>query len=316
MMSDVKILECLGHGEKTIGELKKTLGINDAKFLNAAISRLARKGYVTVRKPWFRDFRVKSTGRTYAPPNTRVIAVMNLKGGVGKTTTAVNLSAKIAEAGKKTLLVDMDPQASASFHYEISSTVGTYKVLTAEANISEAITATCNKGLDILPANLDLAGAEAEFPGYSGMSKLRKSLTEVADEYEYIIIDCPPSLSMLSINALCAAESVIVPLECDQYALESLRNLEKVIDEVRKFNPILHIGGILINKFRPQEDRAAEIEQKIRQNYKDNTYNIIIPYDDATAKTCQTNVPMNMEAIEAPMVKAYGKLAKEVINNG
>lgn len=252
---------------------------------------------------------------------TRVLAIANQKGGVGKTTTAVNLSAALAEAGYRTLTVDLDPQGNATTGLGIdprSLDTSMYDVLMGTANIEDCIESTSIRHLFVAPASLDLAGAEIELvPMFSREMKLRQALTPLDGEYDFIFIDCPPSLGLLTINALAAAREVIVPIQCEYYALEGLGQLLSNVNLIQQnLNPSLVISLIALVMFDARTRLADQVVTEVRHHFGD--------------KVCRTVVPRTVRLSEAPSygqpittfdptsrgALAYRELAKEVVASG
>jgi chromosome partitioning protein len=225
----------------------------------------------------------------------RVIAVVNQKGGVGKTTTAVNLAASLATAGRKTLLLDFDPQGNASSgvgYPRRRIELSIYDALIGDVDMRDVIRPTEIKSLFLVPATGDLAGAEIELVGTESRERLLRNLVEkVAGEYEYVIIDCPPSLGILTINALTAADGVIVPMQAEYYALEGLASLLSTIERVRKaLNPELHVDGVLFCMFDPRMNLTHAVVDEVNQHLQ--------------GKVFQTVIPRNVRLSEAP---SHGK---------
>lgn len=248
----------------------------------------------------------------------RVIAVANQKGGVGKTTTAVNLSACLAQAGKKTLIIDSDPQGNTTQGLGIdkaSLQVTTYDVFLQTQKIYDVIGENVYPNLDLLPANIDLAGAEIELITVPNNSYiLKNAIDEVKDQYEFILIDCPPSLSMLTINALTAADTVLVPLQCEFYALEGLSQLMYTINLIQqKLNPKLEIEGIVFTMYDARTNLSLEVVEEVKNELKDtNIYKTIIPRNVRLSEAPSYGQPIAMYDPNSKGAIAYHELAKEV----
>jgi chromosome partitioning protein len=213
---------------------------------------------------------------------TRIFAITNQKGGVGKTTTSINLAASLAATRRRVLLVDMDPQGNATMgsgldKYDLEAS--SCEVLLGDKTAEEAIQQLEHTGYDILPANSELTVAEVELMNMFGREfKLRKALESVAGNYDYILIDCPPSLNMLTVNALCAAQGVLIPMQCEYYALEGLSALMQTIDSIREaVNSELEIEGLLRTMYDPRNNLANDVSNQLKEHFGPKVYNTIIP---------------------------------------
>ena len=250
----------------------------------------------------------------------RIISVTNQKGGVGKTTTAVNLSACLAEAGKKILIVDLDPQGNTSTGLgidkaKLKNTI--YNVLLSEVKLDKILIKTKQKNLIIAPANMNLAGSEIEFIGIENREYLLKNtLNEVRDNYDFIIIDCPPSLSMLTINAMTASDTVLVPIQCEYYALEGLTQLIHTINLVKKrLNPDLFIEGMVFTMFDARTNLSIQVVEEVKHHLKENVYKTIIPRNVRLGEAPSHGLPINLYDSISKGAGSYRFLAEEVINN-
>jgi len=249
-----------------------------------------------------------------------VIAVANQKGGVGKTTTNINLSACLAQAGCRVLTVDIDPQGNSTSGLGIDKKLTkftTYDVLLGQCYLQQAIIPTAVKNLDIIPSNIDLAGAEIELVDFERREYLLKdALNEVRYIYDYILIDCPPSLSMLTINAMTAADSVLVPIQCEYYALEGLSQLLFSIDLVqRKLNPELIIEGVVFTMFDARTNLSLEVVEHVKEHLVGkNIYKSVIPRNVRLSEAPSHGLPITVYDSRSKGAESYTLLAQEVIN--
>jgi chromosome partitioning protein len=251
----------------------------------------------------------------------RVICIANQKGGVGKTTTAVNLSASIAVAEKKVLLIDIDPQGNSTSGVGLNkeSSNGTiYHALLRGSGLREMIQKTSLPYLDVIVSNIDLIGAEVELIQEKDRErKLDRLIKEVEADYEYIFIDCPPSLGLLTINSLTAAHSVIIPLQCEYYALEGLGQLLKTIRLIKQaLNPKLEIEGILLTMFDSRNNLSHQVALEVKSHFKDKVFKTIIPRNVRLSEAPSHGKPIILYDIHSKGAESYLNLAKEMMANG
>ena len=251
----------------------------------------------------------------------RIIAVTNQKGGVGKTTTAVNLCASLAESGQRTLLVDMDPQGNAATGAGINPRVldiSMYQVLLGDAELRDCIQPTEIENFAVAPARLEMSGAEIELvSAFSRELKLRHALQPVLDHYDYIFIDCPPSLGLLTVNALSAATEIIVPVQCEYYALEGLGQLLHNVDMVREgLNPALVISAIVMVMYDARTRLAAEVVRDVRGHFGDRVCRVVIPRSVRLSEAPSVGQPVNVYAPMSRGTVAYRELARELHERG
>lgn len=251
----------------------------------------------------------------------KIIAIANQKGGVGKTTTSVNLGAGLAQVGKKVLLVDIDAQGNATTGVGIEKSEldqCIYNVLVEDADVQGAIRKTATENLDVLPATIQLAGAEIELvPTISREVRLQRALQPIRDEYEYIIIDCPPSLGLLTINALTAADSVIIPVQCEYYALEGLSQLLNTVRLVQKhLNKNLAIQGVLLTMLDARTNLGIQVIDEVKKYFRDKVYRSIIPRNVRLSEAPSHGKPIMQYDAKSRGAEVYLDLAEEVIAGG
>lgn len=249
----------------------------------------------------------------------RAIAVANQKGGVGKTTTAINLAACLAEAGQHVLIIDMDPQGNTTSGFgfdknDLENTV--YELLVGDAELEECIIKDAIEHMDMLPSNVNLSGAEIELIGIDRKEYiLRDKIQEVRDDYDFIIIDCPPSLSMLTINSMTTADTILVPIQCEYYALEGLSQLIHTINLVRqRLNPNLEIEGVVFTMYDARTNLSLQVVENVKANLKQTIYKTIIPRNVRLAEAPSHGKPIIAYDKRSSGAEAYRLLAEEVIN--
>lgn len=249
----------------------------------------------------------------------KVIAVFNQKGGVGKTTTNVNLSAGIGQIGKKVLVLDLDPQGNSTSGYgidksEVETTI--YEVLLGDENIKDAIIKTDFDNIDIVAAATELAGAEIEFTEIPEREYiLKKAINEVKDEYDYIFVDCPPSLGMLTINCLTAVDSVLIPIQCEYYALEGVSQLMETISLIKKsLNPNLEIQGVVLSMFDGRANLSIQVVEEVKKYFRGSVYTTLIPRNVRLAEAPSHGKPVIYYDNRCKGAVAYLELAEEFID--
>lgn len=251
----------------------------------------------------------------------RIIAIANQKGGVGKTTTAINLSASLASLGQKVLALDLDPQGNMTSGLgvdkdEVESSV--YDLIIGEAEIEECICKEVIENLDVLPSNINLSAAEIELIGVDDKEYIIKNAMEsVKDNYDFIIIDCPPALSMLTINAMTTANSVLVPIQCEYYALEGLSQLIHTINLVQeRLNPKLYIEGVVFTMYDARTNLSLQVVENVKDNLEQTIYKTIIPRNIRLAEAPSYGMPIHLYDPKSTGAESYMMLAEEVIHKG
>jgi len=250
----------------------------------------------------------------------KIISVSNQKGGVGKTTTTVNVAAFLAEKGKRVLIIDIDPQGNAGFGIGINAEemeTTLYEVLLDEIPIEEAIFKTEIEGLSIIPSNIHLSGAQVDLLDAEGKEFiLKKKLGTIKNHYDYIFIDCPPSLGILTLNSLVAADSVLIPLQCEYYALEGINQLLRIIVMVQEnLNKALKIEGVVLTMYDPRTNLSQQVVSDVREYFQNKVFNSIIPRNVKLSEAPSFGKPIGLYDKTCPGSVTYKKLAEEVLNN-
>ena len=248
----------------------------------------------------------------------RTIVVANQKGGVGKTTTAINLAASLAELGKKVLVVDMDPQGNTTSGLGIDKEQAentVYELMLEECSVEDAIMESEYENLSVLPSNINLAAAEIELVELSERTlRLRQALAPIRDQYDYILIDCPPSMGLVTLNAFSACDSVIVPIQCEYYALEGLSQLMATIKQVKRlYNPVIELEGILLTMYDSRLKLTEQVEEEVRSHFPDKVYKTVIPRNVRLSEAPSFGMPAIYFDQNSRGAKAYLELTKEFL---
>lgn len=248
---------------------------------------------------------------------SKVFAIVNQKGGVGKTTTAINLGASLAACEKKTLVIDLDPQANATSGtgFEKTGIPSMYGVLVDGAQIRDVILDAGIRMFRIAPSSIDLVGADLELSEIDGREmRLRDAIEHIRDEFDYILVDCPPSLGLLTINALTAADCVLAPIQCEYYALEGVSQLTETVERVRDaLNPDLHIGGIVLTMYDDRVNLSRQVAEEIRNFFGDKVYDTMIPRNVRLAEAPSFGKPIILYDVRSKGAESYLQLAQEMI---
>lgn len=249
----------------------------------------------------------------------KVISVANQKGGVGKTTTTVNLSTLLAKKGKKVLLIDTDPQGNATSGLGITKELelSVYDILVGDTTFDETVQDTAVKNLKICPSNISLAGAEVELVSMmSREQRLKVKLDEVKDQYDYVLIDCPPSLGLVTLNAFTASDSVLIPVQCEYFALEGLGQLLNTVNLVKKhLNKSLEIEGALLTMYDARTNLSNQVVKEVKKYFENKVYKTVIPRNVRLSEAPSYGMPISLYDARSKGAKAYDKLTKEFLKN-
>jgi chromosome partitioning protein len=251
----------------------------------------------------------------------KILAITNQKGGVGKTTTCVNLAASLAATKRRVLLIDLDPQGNATMGSGVNKDAvpaTAYHVLLGDKTLEEVTVSADKAGFNVIPANRELAGAEVELVNeFARETRLKEALTKLNGQYDYVLIDCPPALNLITVNALTAAQAVLIPMQCEYYALEGLSDLVKTIKKVRAhLNPVLEIEGLLRTMFDNRNMLAQQVSAQLERHFGDKVYRTVIPRNIRLAEAPSYGVPALFHDKGSKGAQAYLALAGEMINRG
>lgn len=247
----------------------------------------------------------------------KVVSIANQKGGVGKTTTSINLSAALAKKGKKVMLIDADPQGNATSGLGIEKEIekSTYDIIINEISIEEALKDTSLKKLKVCPSNINLAGAEVELVSMmSREHRLKERIDEIKDDFDYILIDCPPSLGLITLNAFAASDSVLIPVQCEYYALEGLGQLVNTVNLVRKhLNKVLEIEGAILTMYDSRTNLSNQVVKEVKRYFEDRVFKTVIPRNIKLSEAPSYGMPISVYDAKSKGAKCYEKLAKEFL---
>ena len=250
---------------------------------------------------------------------SKIIAITNQKGGVGKTTTSINLAACVADAGKKVLVIDADPQGNTTsgLGIHLSKDAPTlYEFLAGQVRLQEVISSTPVKNLSLIPSDIRLAGAEIELAGMQNRERvLRESLLTVRDQYDFVFIDCPPSLGLITVNTLCAADSVLIPIQCEYYALEGVSALMGTIQKVQAINPSLSIEGIVLTMLDARTNLGVQVAREVRRVFKKKVYATAIPRNIRLGEAPSHGLPITLYDKHSIGAQSYTQLAQEFLRS-
>jgi len=249
----------------------------------------------------------------------KIIAIANQKGGVGKTTTAINLASALGKAGKKVLMIDIDPQGNATSGLGINKRkieVSTYNLLIADAKIEDVLIRTDYKNLDVLPSNMSLAGIEIELVEMQQRAyRLKQAIAPIKDSYDYIFIDCPPSLGLITLNGLSAAVGLLVPIQCEYYALEGLSQLISTVRQIKRmYNPDIEIEGVLLTMFDSRLNLTGQVVSEVKRHFPDKVYKSVIPRNVRLSEAPSYGLPIQYYEQMSRGAQAYDDLAKEFLS--